>query len=184
MAVPQTGRRQRWLHAVPVAAFAAVALALGLALERDPAAMPSALVGRAAPAVTLPPVAGYGPGFTEADFRGQVTLLNVFASWCVACRLEHPLLMELAEGGEVQVFGLAYKDDPRDAAAWLDRFGNPYAATAADIHGRAGIDWGVYGVPETFVIGPDGRVAHRHVGPLTVAEWQRTIAPKLAAWTP
>lgn len=185
MAVPQTTGRNsgRWLHAVPVAALVAIVLALGLALERDPSAQPSALIGRAAPATELPPVTGYGPGFSVADFQGQVTLLNVFASWCVSCRVEHPLLMALAESGEVQIFGLAYKDDPRDSALWLDRYGSPYAATAADVDGRAGIEWGVYGVPETFVIGPDGRVAHRHIGPLTLADWQDTLAPRLAQWS-
>ena len=180
MAIPQTSR---WLHALPVAVFVVLVLALALSLERDTTVLPSALIGRAAPAMALPPVAGYEPGFTEVDFQGQVTLLNVFASWCVACRVEHPLLMALAEAGEVRVFGLAYKDDPRDTALWLDRFGSPYAATAADIDGRAGIDWGVYGVPETFVIGPDGLVVHKHIGPLTLADWHETVAPRLAQWS-
>jgi cytochrome c biogenesis protein CcmG/thiol:disulfide interchange protein DsbE len=103
--------------------------------------------------------------------------VNVFASWCVACRAEHPLLMRLAEEGQVPIHGLNYKDQPQDAADWLDRLGDPYTRTGADISGRVAIDWGVYGVPETFVVGSDGRIAHKHIGPIDEKALQEEILP-------
>jgi len=177
-------RQRHWLYLVPVVLFAGLALALWLGLSRDPSLLPSALIGSPAPVTALPAVDGHGPAFTNDDFLGQVTLVNVFASWCTSCRYEHPLLMEIAGNGDVAVFGLAYKDDPVDSAAWLDRYGNPYAATAADTNGRAGIDWGVYGVPETFLVGPNGTVAYKHIGPLTIENWRDTLAPMIAELTP
>ncbi|MBN35717.1 MAG: DsbE family thiol:disulfide interchange protein [Rhodospirillaceae bacterium] len=176
--------RARWLYIAPVAAFVVLALALGIGLGRDPSLVPSALVGAPAPDTALPPVDDYGPGFSAADFKDQVTLVNVFASWCTSCRYEHPLLMDIAAADEIMIFGLAYKDDPADSATWLARYGNPYDATGADILGRAGIEWGVYGVPETFVVGPDGTVAYKHIGPITAEAWRDTILPVIAGLQP
>jgi cytochrome c biogenesis protein CcmG/thiol:disulfide interchange protein DsbE len=173
-------RSRRWIFVVPVLGFVVLAFALALGLQRDPSLLPSVLVGQPAPEIALPPVPGYGPAFTNEDFLGKVSLVNVFASWCVSCRYEHHLLMEVAASGDVTVYGLAYKDDPEDTADWLDRFGNPYTATATDVSGRAGIDWGVYGVPETFLIAPDGTVAFKHVGPITAESWRDTMAPRIA----
>jgi cytochrome c biogenesis protein CcmG/thiol:disulfide interchange protein DsbE len=170
---------RRWIYVIPVVAFVVLAFALALGLQRDPSLLPSALVGGPAPEIALPAVPGHGPEFTNADFIGKVSLVNVFASWCVSCRYEHPLLMEVANSGDVAVYGLAYKDAPEDTAAWLDQLGNPYAGTAADVSGRAGIDWGVYGVPETFLIAPDGTVAFKHVGPITAESWRDTLAPRI-----
>jgi cytochrome c biogenesis protein CcmG/thiol:disulfide interchange protein DsbE len=182
-ASPRSDRRwpRRLLFALPAIAFVALVAALAAGLQRDPSLVPSPLVGRTAPAIDLPPVPGYGPGFSNADFRGKVSIVNVFASWCVSCRQEHPLLMGLVRDSGVAVYGMAYKDKPADTAAWLDDFGNPYAATGLDVSGREAIDWGVYGVPESFVIAPDGTIAYKQIGPITPELWSGTIAPLIAS---
>lgn len=148
-------------------------LARGLFLE--PSVLPSALLDRPAPAFALEPVPGYGEGVTQADLTGQVRLLNVFASWCGPCRVEHPLLMDLAD--EVPIVGIAHRDQPQDAAAFLRELGNPYVATGLDLDRRVSIDFGVYGVPETFVIDAAGTIRHKHVGPLTEADVDGVIRP-------
>ncbi len=168
---------RRWLYALPVAFFAILVVALAIGLGRDPSVLPSALVGKPAPEFDLPEVPGYGPGFSNETLKGQVSLVNVFASWCVSCLIEHPLLVELHEAGDVAVFGLNYKDSPEDAAAWLGEHGNPYDATGVDAQGRVGIEWGVYGVPETFVVDRDGQIVHKHIGPITPDAWQNDILP-------
>lgn len=152
---------------VPLAAFALLALVLGVGLSLDPREVPSPLIGKPVPNFDLPAVEGRTQGLASRDLVGQVSLVNVFASWCVACRAEHPVLVELAARHVVPIHGLNYKDKPADAAQWLDRLGDPYTRTGADLDGRVGIDWGVYGVPETFVISRDGRIAYKHIGPLT-----------------
>src|SRR5690606_16548335 len=118
-----------------------------------PSNLPSTLISKPVPDFALPPVKGRTLGLSSTDLKGEVSLVNVFASWCVACRAEHPLFMKLAAQGTVPLHGLNYKDQPDDAAKWLDSLGDPYTRTGADISGRVAIDWGVYGVPETFVIG-------------------------------
>lgn len=160
--------RWRWWYLLPVAVFLAVVVFLGIGLTLNPREVPSPLIGKAVPKFSLPPVKGRSLGLSSGDLgNGEVSLVNVFASWCVACREEHPVLMELAASGAVPIHGLNYKDRPDDAARWLDERGDPYTRTGADIDGRVGIDWGVYGVPETFVIGPDGRIAYKQIGPIT-----------------
>ena len=126
---------------------------------------------------SLQPVQGRSPGLASTDLGQEVSLVNVFASWCVACRQEHPLLMDLSRSNIVPIHGLNYKDQPQDAAAWLDSLGDPYTRTGADIDGRVGIDWGVYGVPETFVIDKHGRIAHKHIGPISRKDWDETLRP-------
>lgn len=173
-------QRQAFRRAVfvtPVLVFGILAIALGWGLTRDPREIPSALIGEQVPDFALPPVQGRTQGLASADLRGGVSLVNVFASWCTACRYEHPLFMEIAKRGVVPIHGLNYKDRPADAAAWLDRLGDPYTRTGADRDGRVAIDWGVYGVPETFVIDADGRIAYRHVGPVTREVFEHTILP-------
>ena len=171
------GRRKlRLRHFVPVVAFGVLVLTFGWALNRNPREIPSALIGKPVPHFSLAPVKGRALGLSSADLIGNVSLVNVFASWCVACREEHPLLMQLKSAGLV-VHGLDYKDNPDDAAKWLDTFGDPYTRTGADRNGRVAIDWGVYGVPETFVITKDGRIAHKHIGPLTAEGLESTILP-------
>jgi cytochrome c biogenesis protein CcmG/thiol:disulfide interchange protein DsbE len=147
---------------------------------RDSADVPSALIGRDAPATQLPPLEGIGlPGVESSQFADKVTLLNVFASWCGPCREEHPMLMALAKDSRYVVAGLNYKDKPQNARRFLGDLGNPYAAVGVDEAGRTAIDWGVYGVPETFVIGKDGKIAYKHVGPLTPQSTQMLLLPEI-----
>ena len=161
--------RRNWLVLLPLILFlglAAIFLAQ-LMSGRDTQTVPSALIGQPAPVTDLPPVQALSvPGIAPEDFKGKVTILNVFASWCVPCRDEHPVLLTLAKDKRFQLIAINYKDRPENAAAFLSELGNPYAKIGSDQNGRAGIDWGVYGVPETYVIGPDGMIRHKHVGPL------------------
>lgn len=157
--------------------FAAMAALLGVGLTMNPRDVPSPLIGKPVPTFSLPPVQGRSAGLSSADLKGEASLVNVFASWCVACREEHPVLMALARNGPVPVHGLNYKDQPRDAERWLNQMGDPYARTGADIDGRVAIDWGVYGVPETFVVDREGRIVYKHIGPLTEQALQNTIMP-------
>ncbi len=158
--------------------FALVQIGKG---EYNPRDIPSPLVGRPAPSFILPTVADPGVELDDAAFAEHpVSLFNVWASWCTACRQEHPFLMELARQGAVAIYGLNYKDQRADARQWLSRFGDPYLASAFDAEGRVGIDWGVYGVPETFVVDRAGRVRHKHIGPLTRKVWDEKIMPLLA----
>lgn len=170
--VPPARRVGLWT-ALPLAVFAGLAGLLALGLDgRDPSRLPSALIGRPAPPLSLPPLEGVRagdaavPGFDPATLQGRTTLLNFFASWCPPCRDEHPLLVDLARRGH-RVVGVNHKDTGENARRFLASLGNPYAAIGADPSGRAAIEWGVYGMPESFVIGPDGRVLAKHVGPLT-----------------
>ncbi len=173
----QKHRRSRAIYIIPLVLFGGLILALGWGLTNDPQNIPSPLIGKSVPLFQLPPVKGRALGLADTDLKGTVSLVNVFASWCTACELEHPLLMDLAASGAVPIHGLNYKDRPVDASAWLDKLGDPYTRTGADVSGRVGINWGVYGVPETFVIGPDGHIAYKHVGPLTPETIQNTILP-------
>lgn len=163
-------RRVPFFALVPLGLFLALALVFFVRLEwgGDPSAIPSALVGRPAPPLDLPPLEGSGkPGLVRADLDGAVTVVNVFASWCGPCRVEHPELMKLASDTRVRVVGINYKDQPGNAAAFLDDLGNPYAAIGVDPRGRSAIDWGVYGVPETFVVDQDGVIRFKLIGPIT-----------------
>ncbi len=165
--------RRYLLAAVPLLVFAAIAGAAARTLYREaaegysPSALPSALIGQTRPVIDLPPLAGLqSPGLQDSGFSGQVTIVNVFASWCVPCRQEHGALMRLSKDPRVKLIGINYKDDSSNALAFLHENGNPYAAVGVDPTGREAIDWGVYGVPETFVIDRDGRILFKQVGPL------------------
>jgi len=173
-------RRWKWRHIVPVLAFIGIAIFLGNGLLQDPRLIPSPLIGKQVPQFKLPPVKGRTLGLSTADLKGEVSLVNVFASWCTACRAEHPQLIELQRSGLVPIHGLNYKDRPDDAAAWLDELGDPYTRTGADINGRVGIDWGVYGVPETFVVDRNGRIAYKQIGAITPKIMKETILPLVA----
>lgn len=165
-------------HVLPLGLFAVIALALGVGLTLDPRLIPSALIGEPVPDFSLPPVDGRPDGLAAADLRtGEVAIVNVFASWCGPCRIEHPLLMEVARSGAVPVHGINYKDLPRNALAWLERYGDPYRRVGSDRNGRVSMDWGVYGVPETFVVDRRGRIAYRHVGPMMPEDVHRRILP-------
>lgn len=166
---------------VPVVLFLGLALALGWGLTRNSREIPSTLIDKPVPAFNLPPVKGLALGLSDSNLRGEVSLVNVFASWCVPCRAEHPLFMRLAESGTVPIHGINYKDRPDDAAEWLETLGNPYVRTGADRDGRVGIDWGVYGVPETYVITKDGMIAYKHIGRVTPQVLDATILPLIEA---
>jgi cytochrome c biogenesis protein CcmG, thiol:disulfide interchange protein DsbE len=169
-------RRLRYLF--PIVAFVALVVIFGWALKnRDPSLIPSALIGKQVPDFALPAVKGRTLGLSSQDLRGEVSLVNVFASWCVACREEHPLLMRMKADGVLPIHGLNYKDEPDNAARWLNTMGDSYMRTGADRDGRVAIDWGVYGVPETFVIAKDGRIAHKQIGPVTPEALEQTILP-------
>jgi cytochrome c biogenesis protein CcmG, thiol:disulfide interchange protein DsbE len=177
---------RRLLVLIPLILFLGIAALFLLRLGAgDPSRLPSALIGRPAPQSELPPVPGLErdgkpvPGITGADFTGAVTLLNVWASWCVPCHDEAPLLMELAEDRRIRVVGINYKDQPDNARRFLGRYGNPFAAAGTDPNGRASIDWGVYGVPETFLVGRDGRIAFKLVGPITPQNFQAVLKPAI-----
>lgn len=152
---------------LPLVIFLVVAGFLFKGLNLDPREVPSPLVGKPAPQFSLPRLDNPETVFTPKEMLGKVWLFNVWASWCGACRDEHPLLVELAKTGFVPVYGMDYKDTREDAQQWLDQRGNPYVATAMDIDGRVGIDYGVYGVPETYVIDKKGTIAYKQIGPIT-----------------
>lgn len=169
--------RRRLLLAAPAIGFGGLAAVFAARLGSDPSQLPSALIGKPVPIFDLPPVQGRALGLSSGDLLGEVSLVNVFASWCVACRAEHPLFLRLARDKTVPIHGLNYKDRPEDAARWLDSLGDPYTRTGADRDGRVAIDWGVYGVPETYVIGVDGRIAHKQIGPTTDQVLEETLLP-------
>jgi len=165
----------RWL--IPIAVFAVIAAFLYVGLFRDPREVPSPLIGKPAPAFSLAELHAPDRRLSPSDMRGQVWLLNVWASWCVSCREEHPLLVALAKTGIVPIVGLDYKDKPGDGRAWLTDNGNPYRTSVMDSDGRTGIDWGVYGVPETYVVDRAGIIRYKQIGPLTEQTLKQTILP-------
>jgi len=179
------GRRRVIVLAPLVVFLALVALFLIRLYSGDPSRIPSALIGHPAPQTDLPPVAGLErngavvPGIDAASFKGAVTVVNVWASWCVPCHDEAPLLMQLAQDSRFRVIGINYKDEPDNARRFLGRYGNPFAAAGADLNGRAGIEWGVYGVPETFVVGRDARIAYKLVGPITADNINTVLKPEI-----
>ena len=165
-------------YIIPFVLFFALAVALYVGLGLKPRDIPSALIDKPVPEFNLPPVKDHDLGLKTADLQsGEVTLVNVFASWCGPCRVEHPVFMALAKTGEVTLHGINYKDDPDNASNWLARYGNPYKRAGADRNGRVGIDWGVYGVPETFVVDQGGRIRHKHVGVLSQDDLDNKILP-------
>lgn len=178
--------RRRLVVLIPLIVFLALAALFLFRLGAgDPSRLPSVLIGRPVPATELPPVPDLErdgkpvPGLVVADFKGAVTLLNVWASWCVPCHDEAPLLMRLAGDRRIRVVGINYKDQPDNARRFLGRYGNPFAAAGADANGRASIDWGVYGVPETFLVGRDGRIAYKLVGPITPHNFESSLKPEI-----
>jgi len=178
--------RRRLFVLLPLIVFLGLVLLFLIRLYAgDPSRIPSALIGHPAPQTDLPPVAGLDrngaavPGIDPASFKGAVTLVNVWASWCVPCHDEAPLLMQLAGDNRLRVIGINYKDEPDNARRFLGRYGNPFAAAGADRTGRAAIEWGVYGVPETFIVGRDGRIAYKLVGPITAENLAAVLKPEI-----
>jgi cytochrome c biogenesis protein CcmG/thiol:disulfide interchange protein DsbE len=164
----------------PLLVFLGMIVLFGIGLTMNPREIPSPLIGKPVPVFDLSAVKGRKLGLSSASLQGEVSLVNVFASWCTACREEHPLLMDLRRSGVVPIHGLNYKDKPDDASRWLNQLGDPYTRTGADINGRVGIEWGVYGVPETFVIDRHGRIAYKHIGALTPQALQEKIIPLIS----
>jgi cytochrome c biogenesis protein CcmG, thiol:disulfide interchange protein DsbE len=178
--------RRRVVVLVPLVVFLALALLFLFRLSSgDPSVIPSALIGHAAPNTNLPPIAGLDrdgapvPGLDAASFKGAVTVINVWASWCVPCHEEAPLLMQLAQDNRLRLVGINYKDNPANARRFLGHYGDPFAAAGADESGRAAIEWGVYGVPETFVVGRDARIAYKLVGPITPENFVSLLLPQV-----
>ena len=165
----------------PFAIFVLLVGFLAAGLQLNPREVPSPLVGKAAPSFELPVLQQPGKRFAPADMRGRVWLLNVWASWCESCRDEHPVLLDLARRGTLPILGLNYKDKGEEAAAWLKRFGDPYALSAVDAEGRIGIDYGVYGVPETYLIDAEGVIRYKQIGPLTWTILEQKVLPLAAA---
>jgi cytochrome c biogenesis protein CcmG/thiol:disulfide interchange protein DsbE len=185
-AMPATPPKRRWLMALPLVVFAALALLFWFRLgDSDISRIPSALIGHPVPKTTLPPLSGLVsdgkpvPGIDPATFEGKVSLVNVWASWCVPCHGEAPLLTELAKDRRVQFVGINYKDAPDNARRFLGRYGNPFGVVGSDDNGRASIEWGVYGVPETFVVGRDGTIVYKLVGAITPENVDTVLKPEI-----
>jgi cytochrome c biogenesis protein CcmG/thiol:disulfide interchange protein DsbE len=185
---PQTElpRRNRLVPLLPLIGFLVLAALFLVRLgSGDPGRIPSALIGRPAPMTSLPPVPGLErdgkplPGLDPGEFQGHVSLVNVWASWCVPCHDEVAFLQQLAQDPRIRLVGINYKDQPDNARRFLNRYGNPFAAAGADENGRAAIEWGVYGVPETFVVGRDGRIAFKLVGPINAENFEQVLLPEL-----
>ncbi|MCW8058157.1 MULTISPECIES: DsbE family thiol:disulfide interchange protein [Agrobacterium] len=183
-----TGRTRYALALLPLLLFGGFALIAGKMLYDqdvnglDISAIPSALIGTKAPALSLPPLEGSNlPALTDTAIKGRLTLVNVFASWCIPCRQEHPLLQELAKDERITVVGINYKDKQDNALRFLGELGNPFAAIGVDPNGKAAIDWGVYGIPESYLVGADGTILYKKVGPFDARSVERDLLPAIAA---
>jgi cytochrome c biogenesis protein CcmG, thiol:disulfide interchange protein DsbE len=168
-------------YLAPIAAFAILIPVFLIGLNRNPSELPSPYINKQAPAFELPNLRDPAATVSNRDYAGEIALVNVWATWCVGCRHEHDFLLTLAETGDVPIYGLNWHDRREDALRWLDELGDPYVASGYDADGEVGIDWGVYGAPETFLIGPDGTVLHKHLSPLTHEIWERDFVPKINA---
>lgn len=166
---------------IPVIAFGLLVAVFWVGLRLDPSYVPSPHIGKPAPAFDLARLHDPDRRVTDADLRGRVSLLNVWATWCVGCRQEHATLLEITAQGDMPIYGLNWKDDRVQALDWLERLGDPYVATGFDGDGKVAIDWGVYGAPETFLVDADGIVLYKHIAPLTMQIWEAEFVPRIAA---
>lgn len=164
-------------YLIPLGLFLVLVIFLAIGLRRDPSKLPSALIDKPAPAFRLPQLKDPGKTFSAEEMRGKVWMMNVWASWCMACREEHPYLKGYAKEGAIGIYGLNYKDQSEDALAWLQELGDPYVLSAVDLDGRVGIDYGVYGAPETYLIDKSGNIRHKHVGPVMPEVWNKEFLP-------
>ena len=173
----------RLVYILPLMVFLIMAVYFAIGLSKDPSILPSALINKPIPEFSLPPIDG--KGFSSADLRGNgVSVINVFASWCVPCRVEHPLIARLAALKVATVYGLNFKDKPKKALKWLQEMGDPYAAHGSDPKGRVAIDFGVYGIPETFIIDNDGIIRYKYVGPINPGRLEKEILPIIKKFSP
>jgi cytochrome c biogenesis protein CcmG/thiol:disulfide interchange protein DsbE len=168
-------------YALPAVVFAILVGFFWVGLKLNPSEVPSPLIGKPAPAFELPELTDTSVVISNETLKGSPALLNVWATWCAGCRVEHELLLQIAAQGEVPVYGLNYRDERNLALNWLEQLGNPYTAVAYDPDGIVSIDWGVYGAPETFLIDPDGIVVYKHIAPLTVKDWTEEFLPRIRA---
>ena len=168
-------------YLVPIVLFLALIPIFLIGLDRDPSALPSPFIGKPAPEFTLPGLRDPNTTLSNGDYQGKLALVNVWATWCVGCRQEHEFLLELRRRNEIPIYGLNWRDRRDEALKWLADLGDPYVKSGFDADGRVGIDWGVYGAPETFLISADGVVLHKHLGPLDAQIWQRDFLPKINA---
>jgi cytochrome c biogenesis protein CcmG/thiol:disulfide interchange protein DsbE len=164
-------------YLIPLALFFVLIVFLAFGLTRNPQELPSALIDKPAPEFRLPQLKDPAKSLSASDMRGKVWMMNVWASWCIACRQEHPYLFQYAESGVVPIYGLNYKDKREDALGWLEELGDPYLASAVDLDGRVGMDYGVYGAPETYIIDKSGTIRLKHVGPITPDVWTQKVLP-------
>src|ERR1051325_3689224 len=174
---PEAAGKRSYTRYILLAVFLALVVLLGVGLQLNPREVPSPLIGKPAPAFQLPLLHEPGKTFSPADMRGRVWMLNVWASWCVSCREEHPVILELSKSGIVPIYGLDYKDQESEAKRWLSQFGNPYKLSAVDAKGQVGIDYGVYGVPETYVIDKRGVIRYKQIGPVTPQVLENKVLP-------
>lgn len=170
-----------WRFLAPVAIFGLLVAIFVVGLGKDPALVPSPLVGKPAPEFTLPRLDDPTQELTRGDLLGKASLVNIWATWCTGCRQEHDTLLTLARDSGIPIYGINWKDDPQLAREWLTTLGNPYVAVGVDQDGRTAIDWGVYGAPETFLIGPDGTVLYKHIAPITLDVWREQFLPRITA---
>ncbi len=168
-------------YVVLIVAFVALVAVFYVGLQRDPSALPSPYIGKAAPTFDLPSLTRADARVGSESLAGQIALVNVWATWCVGCREEHDFLMQIAREGAVPIYGINWRDNRDDALRWLSQYGDPYVDSGFDGDGRVGIDWGVYGAPETFLLDANGIVLYKHLGPLSDAVWEREFAPRIAA---
>ena len=168
---------KRLLFLAPLSLFLVLTIYFLVGLQRDPTVIPSALIDKPAPAFSLPPIEGREESLSTADLKGDVVLVNVFASWCMPCRIEHPFLMELAANDVIKIYGVNWKEKPGDGPAWLARLGDPYEKVGDDADGRVAIEFGVTGAPETFVIDRDGHIRYKYAGPITPDIWRAQFEP-------
>jgi cytochrome c biogenesis protein CcmG/thiol:disulfide interchange protein DsbE len=173
-------QRRRVGYLIPAVLFIALLVLLGIGLTRDPTIVPSPLIGKSIPEFDLPPLPERNDGLSNADLANDVSLVNVFASWCLACRDEHPLFMKMRAQGILPIHGINYKDRPEDAERWLAQLGDPYTRIGADRDGRVSIEWGVYGVPESFLVDRDGKILYKHIGAVTPKALEENILPLVA----
>ena len=164
-----------------IAGFVALLVFLGIGLTLNPREIPSPFIGKAVPAFSLPRVRYPQQSLSQTDLQGKVSLVNFWATWCEGCRVEHPLLVQIADTTGIPIYGVNYKDDRDSAKRWLDQFGDPYVSSAYDEKGDLGLDLGVYGLPETFIIAADGTIAYKHIGPISAQDWRDKLLPVIQA---
>ena len=174
---PRVSRPGRWIYLLPLGILLLLVLLFYFGLGLNPRLVPSPLIGQAVPQFSLPALKNTNEVFTQSTLEREISLLNVWATWCVSCKREHPTLMKIAATNEVPVYGLLYKDEPYKAVQWLEKRGDPYRANAVDADGKAGIEWGVYGTPETFVIDGLGIIRYKHIGPISWQDWKTILLP-------